>query len=60
MSLTLDHLVAILKQNVFFEEYERREPEPGPEPEERTLTVLKLTELFGLTGAEIKVFEIIY
>lgn len=48
--LTLDHL-EIWKQNTL-EEAEEREPEP----KERTITVLNLTEWLGLTEAGIKVF----
>jgi hypothetical protein len=54
-SSSLGHLFEILKQNAF-EESEG----PEPEPEESTLTVLKLTELLCLTDAGSKVFGIIY
>jgi hypothetical protein len=54
-SSSLDRLVEILKQSAF-EESEGSEPEP----EEKTLTVLKLNDLFCLNDAGIKAFEIIY
>jgi hypothetical protein len=45
------HPVQIRKQNA------REDAEdPEPEPKERTVTVLKLTDLPGLTEAGVKVF----
>ena len=52
--LTIDHLVEIRKQSTI-EAAEEPEPEHEPEPKERTMTVVKLTEGLGLTGAGIKV-----
>jgi hypothetical protein len=51
--LTLDDLVEIRKQSALVEA-------AGPEPKERTVRVLKLTEGLGLTERGIKVFEVIY
>jgi hypothetical protein len=53
--LTFDHLVQIRKHSAL-EEAEK----PDPEPKERTMTVMKLTEGLGLTDAGIKVFEDIH
>jgi cysteine synthase len=50
--LTLGHLVEIRKQSAV-EEAE----EPEPDPKERAMTVLNLTEGLGVTEAGIKVFE---
>jgi len=49
--LTLENLVEIQKQNTL---EEAEEPEPGPE--DRTVTVSKLTEGFGIMDAGIRVF----
>ena len=50
--LTLEHLAEIRKQSTL-EEVEEREPEL----KERTMSVTKLAEGLGLTGAGIKGFE---
>jgi hypothetical protein len=50
--LTVGHLVDIRKQSAL-EEVEESEPEP----KQRTLTVLQLTETLGLTKADMKMFE---
>jgi hypothetical protein len=50
--LTFDHLVEIQKQSAL-----EGTEEPEPEPKERTMTAMKLTEGLGLTEAGIKVFE---
>jgi hypothetical protein len=47
----LDHLLDIRKQSVL---EETGEPELEPEPGERTVTVLNLTEGLGLTEEGIK------
>jgi len=49
--LTLDNLVEIQKQNIL-EEAE----EPGPGPEDRTVTVSELTEGLGFMDIGIRVF----
>jgi hypothetical protein len=53
--LTLNHLVEIWKQCALEEAEEARELEP--EPKERAMMVLKLTERLGRMEAGLKVFE---
>jgi len=48
----LDILVEIQKQNILQEA-----EEPGPWPENRTVTVSQLTERLGFTDIGIRVFE---
>jgi len=55
--LTLYHPVDIRKQSTL-EEVE--ESEPQPQPVERTMMVMKLTEGLGLREGCISVFEYIY
>ena len=47
--LTIDDLVEMLKQSAL--------EEAEPQPKDRTVTALKLTERLGLTAAGVKVFE---
>jgi len=48
---TLNHLIKFQQQSAL-EEAE----EPEPESKERTMTVLELNKVLGLTGAGIRVF----